>query len=215
MKSIAKDLRINEQIRTREVRVISDTGEQLGVVPTYEALRIARERNLDLVEVAPTAVPPVCRLLDYGKFKYEQTKKDREARKHQKLALLKEVRLRPKIGEHDIEFKTRDVLRFLDEGDKVKVSVVFRGRELAHPELGQGLLRKVFAGLQGKAAIEKAISMEGRNMTMIVTPMDKGVKEAGTSKESKEAREPREHRESSVAAEPRERKEASAEAKNA
>ena len=187
MKSIAKDLRTNEQIRAREVRLISDAGEQLGVLPTFEALRTARERNLDLVEVAPTAVPPVCRLLDYGRFKYEQTRKEREARRHQKVALLKEVRLRPKIDEHDVAFKTRLVLRFLQEGDKVKVSVVFRGRELAHPEIGQGLLRKVFAGLENGAAIEKPIAMEGRAMTMILAPVEKVAKEAREAKETREA----------------------------
>ena len=138
------------------------------MLPISQALQIARERNADLVEVAPTAVPPVCRLLDYGRFKYEQTKREREARKNQKVVLLKEVRLRPKIDEHDISFKTKLVEKFLSEGDKVKITVIFRGRELAHPQLGKELLEKVASTLKGTAVVEKAPSMEGRNMTMIL-----------------------------------------------
>mgnify|MGYP005863224861 CR=1 FL=1 len=149
--------------------MIGEGGEQLGVLPTSQALQIARERNADLVEVAPTAVPPVCRLLDYGRFKYEQTKREREARKNQKVVLLKEIRLRPKIDEHDINFKTKLIGRFLSEGDKVKITVVFRGRELAHTQLGKELLEKIANALKGVANVEKAPSMEGRNMTMILS----------------------------------------------
>lgn len=140
-------------------------------MPTYEALSLAREKNLDLVEVAPTAVPPVCRLLDYGKFRYEQTKKEREARKHQKVVLLKEVRMTPKIDEHDLDFKTRTVQRFLESGDKVKVSVRFKGRELAHPQLGRQVLEQVAEKLKGVGSVERIPAMEGRTMTMIVSPM--------------------------------------------
>jgi len=153
----------------REVRLIGEDGEQLGVMPTLEALRIARERNLDLVEVAATAVPPVCRLMDYGRFKYEQTKKEREARKNQKVVLLKEIRLRPKIDDHDLAFKTKLVQKFIEEGDKVKVTLVFKGRELAHPQLGRDLLDTMVKQLQGVAQVERPPIMEGKSMTMILS----------------------------------------------
>lgn len=162
-------MRVNEQIRIREVRLIGDDGEQLGVVPTFEALQIARERGLDLVEVAPTAVPPVARLLDYGRFKYEQEKKDREARKNQKIVLMKEVRLRPKTDEHDIDFKSKQIERFVEEGDRVKVTLRFRGREMAHPGLGRQLLEEVAQRVKDVAAVERMPLMEGNTMTMILT----------------------------------------------
>jgi translation initiation factor IF-3 len=168
--NISKDLRVNERIRVREVRLIGEAGDQLGVLPTLEALRIARERNLDLVEVAPTAVPPVCRLIDYGKFKYEQTKKEREARKNQKVVLLKEVRLTPKTDEHDIEFKSRTIQRFLEDGDKVKVTVRFKGREMAHPQLGRQVLDAIASNLRSAATVERTPLIEGRTMTMILSP---------------------------------------------
>lgn len=153
------------------MRLILETGEQVGVVPLSQALGIARERNLDLVEVAPGAVPPVCRILDYGKFRYEQTKKEREARKHQKVVLLKEVRLTPKIDEHDLAFKTRTIERFLQTGDKVKVTVRFKGREMAHPQLGKQVLEEVAAKLKAVGTAERTPLMEGRNMTMIMAPL--------------------------------------------
>lgn len=153
------------------MRLIGESGEQLGVMPLHEALARARERNLDLVEVAPTAVPPVCRLLDYGKFRYEQTKKEREARKHQKVVLLKEVRVTPKIDEHDLDFKTRNVQKFLESGDKVKVSVRFKGRELAHPQLGRQVLEQVAERLKSVGTVERLPAMEGRTMSMIVSPI--------------------------------------------
>ena len=134
-----------------------------------EALQIARERALDLVEVAPTAVPPVCRLLDYGRFKYEQEKKDREARKNQKIVLLKEVRLRPKTDEHDIEFKAKRIERFIEEGDKVKVTLRFRGREMAHPNVGRQLLEVMAERLKDVAIVERMPLLEGNTMTMILT----------------------------------------------
>jgi translation initiation factor IF-3 len=151
------------------VRLIGEDGEQLGVVPTFEALQIARERGLDLVEVAPTAVPPVARLLDYGRFKYEQEKKDREARKNQKIVLMKEVRLRPKTDEHDIDFKSKQIERFIEEGDRVKVTLRFRGRELAHPGLGRQLLEEVADRVKNVASVERMPLMEGNTMTMILT----------------------------------------------
>lgn len=152
------------------MRLISETGEQLGVMPVAKALAIARERGYDVVEVAPQSQPPVCRLLDYGKFKYEQTKKEREARKKQKSVLLREVRMRPKIGEHDFEFKTRIIRKLLKEGDKVKVSVLFRGREITHPELGKELLARVAQELGEAAIVERAPEMDARRMIMILTP---------------------------------------------
>ena len=154
----------------REVRLIGESGEQLGVVPVIEAQRMARERNLDLVEVAPTAVPPVCRLLDYGKFKYEQTKKERETKKHQRLSLLKEVRLTPKIDEHDLDFKSRAARKFLEGGDKVKVTVRFKGRELAHPQIGKQVLEAMAESLKDVATLERAPIIEGRTMTMTLSP---------------------------------------------
>ena len=153
----------------REVRLIGEQGEQLGVFPVPEALSIARERGLDLVEVAPTAVPPVCRLLDYGRFKYEQEKKEREARKNQKTVLMKEIRLRPKTDEHDIEFKAKQIERFVEEGDKVKVTIRFRGREMVHPNVGRQLLEVVADRVKDHAMVERMPLMEGNTMTMILT----------------------------------------------
>jgi len=139
-------------------------------MPLQQAVQIARERSVDLVEVAPTADPPVCRLLDYGRFRYEQAKKERESRKSQHTSLLREIRIRPKIDEHDIDFKTRTARKLLAEGDKVKVSVVFRGREITHPHLGRGLLDRVANELQDVSGIEKPAALEGRHMTMILAP---------------------------------------------
>ncbi len=135
-----------------------------------EGTRLARERNLDLVEVAPTGTPSVCRLLDYGRFRYEQAKKERDARKNQKTVALREVRFHPKIDEHDLSVKVKQAHRLLLEGDKVKISVLFRGREMSHPELGRGLLEKFTTGLHEVSTIEKSVSMEGRNMSLILAP---------------------------------------------
>jgi translation initiation factor IF-3 len=169
-RAIVKPLRVNERIRAREVRLVGDKGEQLGIMPLSQALETARKHNLDLVEVAPTAVPPVCRILDYGKYKYEQTKKERELRKSQKVSVLREVRLRPSIDNHDFEAKVRSVKKLLDGGDKVKVAVRFRGREITHPELGWRLLQRVSESLQGVAAIARQPVMEERNMSLILAP---------------------------------------------
>jgi translation initiation factor IF-3 len=160
---------VNERIRAREVRLIDENGEMIGVMSPMRALDIARERDLDLVEISPNAVPPVCKLMDYGRFKYEQAKKENEARKHQKTITLKEIRLSPRIDEHDIEVKTRKIQEFLAEGDKVRVSVRFRGAEMRHPEIGRRLLEEIAEVLKGSAVIERTPSMEGKMMSMIVS----------------------------------------------
>jgi translation initiation factor IF-3 len=167
-----KDLRINEQIRVREVRLIRDEGEQ-GILSTQEALGIAREQGLDLVEVAPQASPPVVKILDYGKFKFENEKKVRDSKKKQKLLKLKEIRLQPKIDDHDLDFKSKHVREFLAEGNKVKVTVRFRGRELAHTELGLDVLKDVLARIEGDYVMDKAPAMEGRFMSMVLSPKAK------------------------------------------
>lgn len=151
------------------MRLIDENGEVIGVMSSMQANAIARERNLDLVEVSPMANPPVCRLMDYGRFKYEQQKKESEARKRQKTSEVREIRLRPKTDEHDMSVKVRKVEEFLGEGDKVKVGVVFRGREMAHPDLGRRLLDQVIAALKNVAAVERPPMLEGRMMSMILT----------------------------------------------
>jgi translation initiation factor IF-3 len=162
------------------VRLIGPEGQQLGIVASYDALRQAREVGLDLVEVAPAAVPPVCRILDYGKFKYEQARKEREAKRNQKISELKGMRLRPKIDDHDLEFKTRTIAEFLAEGDKVKVTVIFRGREIAHSDLGRRVLDQVVTSLKDVAAVERSPFMEGKTMTVILAPL--GGKKSGERK---------------------------------
>ena len=149
---------------------MGDKGEQLGIMPLYQAREVASKQNLDLVEVAATAVPPVCRLLDYGKYKYEQAKKERELRRKQKVSLLREVRLRPKIDSHDFEAKARSVRKLLDSGDKVKVTVMFRGREITHLEFGWKLLRRMTETLKGAASIDRQPMMEGRRMNVVLAP---------------------------------------------
>ena len=168
-----KGLRINEQIRVREVRLIDDEGEQKGIVPTIEALRMAKEQELDLVEVAPQANPPVCKILDYGKYRFEQEKKLRDSKKNQKLLKLKEIRMQPKIGAGDLDFKSKHVQEFLAEGNKVKVTIRFRGRELAHTELGYDVLKEVLNRLDDEYVIEKQPAMEGRFMSMTLSPKAK------------------------------------------
>jgi translation initiation factor IF-3 len=163
------------------VRLIDENSEQLGVVPTIEALRIAREKNLDLVEVAPMAAPPVCRLMDYGRFKYEQTKKERDARKNATKVELKEVRLRPKTDDHDINFKTRAIQRFLEEGDKVKVTLMFRGREMAHPQIGRTILEGMADKVRTLGQVERMPLLEGRQMTMIISPLKSKVPAAAAA----------------------------------
>lgn len=162
-----KGMRVNEQIRVREIRLIDDEGNQKGIVPTLEALKMARERDLDLVEVSPNANPPVCKILDFGKYRFEQEKKLRDSKKNQKVLKLKEIRMQPKIGAGDLDTKAKHVQEFLDEGDKVKVTIRFRGRELAHTELGFDVLKEVEKRLvEGSYSIEKAAAMDGRFMSM-------------------------------------------------
>ncbi len=165
---IAKDLRINDMIRVREVRVIDDEGQQLGVLPTTEALALAQEKGLDLVEVAPAAVPPVCRILDYGQYKYELQKREREAKKKQKSQTFKEIRLRVKIDVNDLRTKLRRAGEFLDDGDRVKVTVQFRGREMTHANLGRDLLDRAAAMLTEHGTIERAPLLEGRSMYIVM-----------------------------------------------
>lgn len=170
-RNIIKELRVNERIRGKEVRLVGDKGEQLGIMALYQAREVAQKHNLDIVEVAPAAVPPVCRLMDYGKFKYLQTKKDREARKSQKLSLLREVRLRPKIGQHDFDAKARSAKKLLEGGDKVKVTIMFRGRENTHPELGLRLLKRMSQLLEEVSSIEKQPTREGARLHLILAPL--------------------------------------------
>lgn len=165
-----ESLRINDEIHIREVRVTSATGEQLGIMATRDALRLAEEQHLDLVEVAPKAKPPVCRIMDFGKYRYEQQKRDKEARKKQKIITIKEVKLRPNIEQHDFDVKLKNASRFVQEGNKVKVTIMFRGRELSHPELGRDVLDRVAEKLGDTVVIERAAKLEGKNMTMIVAP---------------------------------------------
>jgi translation initiation factor IF-3 len=162
--------RINERIRVSEVRLIKESGEQVGVVPTPEALDYARERDLDLVEVAPNSKPPVVRVLDYSKYRYEQEQKAKAARKHQQQVNVREIKLRPKIAQHDYETKRGHVERFLNNQDKVKVTIMFRGREQSHPERGRALLDRLLQDVSAIASVEQEPLQEGRNMTMLLAP---------------------------------------------
>ena len=162
--------RVNDQIDSASVRLIDAAGGMLGVVPLYQALSIADEAGLDLVEISPNAEPPVCKLLDFGKFKYEQQKKENEARKKQKVIEIKEIKMRPGIDDHDYEVKRRAMERFLAEGDKVKVTLRFRGREMVHTDLGAKVLDRVKADLAALAKVEQTPKMEGRQMTMVISP---------------------------------------------
>jgi translation initiation factor IF-3 len=162
--------RVNERIRVPEVRVIDQDGQQIGVMRTDEALRMAQSRDLDLVEVAPDARPPVTRILDYSKYKYEQAQKQKQARKRQQQIVVREIKLRPKIAEHDYATKKGHVERFLRHKDKVKVTIMFRGREVTHPERGQQLLERLAEELQELAIVEQRANLDGRNMTMLLGP---------------------------------------------
>jgi translation initiation factor IF-3 len=169
--AIIKQLRINERIIAREVRLVGENSEQLGVMTLAAARELAKKANLDIVEVAPTSVPPVCRLLDYGKFKYEQQKKDQQSKKAQKVTILREIRLRPKIGVHDFEFKARTAQKLLQDGAKVKITLMFRGREITHPDLGWKILQKMAETLKDVGALERQPLMEGRRMDIILSPI--------------------------------------------
>lgn len=172
-RGIVKRLRINLQIRAGKVRLIGEEGEQLGEVPSSQALQIAREHELDLVEVAPTANPPVCKILDYGKYKYEQAKKERKAKKGQKVGLLREVRLRPKIEDHDLQGKIKITRKLLGEGSKVKVRVRFRGRERIYPEMGVKVLQKLTESLKDIAMVSNWSTGEVRNMFAVLAPVSR------------------------------------------
>ncbi len=169
--SIGRDVRINREIRAKEVRVIDPEGKQLGIRPVYEALRLATNYELDLVEVSPKSEPPVCRIMDYGKFKYQQSKKAHDAKKKQAVVHLKEVKMRPKTEEHDFQFKLRHIEKFLKEGNKTKITVVFRGRELAHPDLGRNMLNRITEESKEWGKVEQPPKFEGRNFIMILAPL--------------------------------------------
>ena len=167
---ISSEPRINDRIRVPEVRLVGPEGEQVGIVPIGKALELAAEADLDLVEVAPMARPPVCKLMDYGKFKYESAQKAREARRNQALTVIKEMKLRPKIDPHDYETKKGHVERFLKQGDKVKITIMFRGREQSRPELGFRLLQKLAEDITELGFVESSPKQDGRNMIMVVAP---------------------------------------------
>jgi translation initiation factor IF-3 len=161
---------VGRRIRVPEVRVIGADGSQVGIMPTHEALRLAEEQGLELVEVNPRAQPPVCRVMDFGKFKYETSKKEKASRKHQSTVVVKEIKLRPKTDDHDLDFKLKHIRRFLGEGNKCKLAIVFRGREIVHPETGQAMLDTVVKAITDIAMIEQRPTMEGRRMVMLVGP---------------------------------------------
>lgn len=160
---------INEQIRDKEVRLIGEDGEQLGVMPAKDALKLAKDANLDLVKIAPTAKPPVCKIVDYGKFRYEQARKEKEAKKKQKVTDVKEIRITPNIDENDLNTKANQARKFLTKGDKVKIALRFRGREMAHMGSSKAILDTFFSRLEDIAVVEKPAKLEGRSMTMVLS----------------------------------------------
>ncbi len=162
--------RVNKAILSKEVRVIGEDGRQLGIMPTHIAVRIAEEKGLDLVEVNPKTQPPVCKIIDHGKFKYEEARKKRQAKKKQNVIAVKEVKLRPKTDKHDLAVKTRMVQRFLADGNKAKLVIIFRGREIVHPDMGKAALLKVLSEVAEYANVEQMPQMEGRRMTMLISP---------------------------------------------
>ncbi len=174
-------MRVNERIRAKEVRVIDEEGKQLGIMPPFEAIKVARGQGLDLVEVAPTANPPVCRVINYGKYLYQQSKREHEARKHQKSIQLKEVKFRTRTSEHDFEFKRNHILKFLQEGDKVKATIMFRGREMAHREIGYKMMLRLIEELGEVGQVEARPKQEGPNLIAIIAPKKVPGKGAGTA----------------------------------
>ena len=165
-----KELQINEQIRDKEVRVVDSDGTQLGILPIRQAMDLADQRNLDLVKIAPQAKPPVCKIIDYGKFRFEQSKREKEQRKNQRIVEIKEVRLSLNIDTHDFETKKNHAVRFISEGNKVKASIRFRGREMGHPELGQEIMKRFADVMSEVANVEKPAKLEGRTMLMFLAP---------------------------------------------
>ena len=176
-------MRTNERIRVREIRVIDEAGQQLGLMPPPQALGIARQKGLDLVEISPTATPPVCKIMDFGKYQYQEQKRTREAKRHQKVILVKEIKFRPKVDEHDYQFKKKHIERFLEDGDKVKATIFFRGREMAHPEIGRRILERLVQELEEVALAESMPRMEGNQMHTILSrrPQTGGKAKAGAS----------------------------------
>jgi translation initiation factor IF-3 len=185
---ISTELRINDRIRVPEVRLVGPNGETVGIVPTGEALKLAQEADLDLVEVAPMARPPVCKLMDYGKFKYENAQKAREARRNQTNVIIKEMKLRPKIDAHDYETKKGHVVRFLRAGDKVKITIMFRGREQHRPELGYRLLQRLAEDVTELGFVESSPKQDGRNMVMVLGPHKKKADAKVDMKAAKESK---------------------------
>lgn len=199
--------RINGEINAPQVRLVGEQGEQLGIVAVVDALRMAEEQNVDLVEIAPTAVPPVCKLMDYGKFRYREQKKAHEAKLKQKQIQVKEIKFRPGTDDGDYKIKLGKLVQFLEDGDKAKVTLRFRGREMAHQEFGVRLLERVKADLVGVGLVEQFPKLEGRQMVMVLAPKKKGVpakakpkapKESKEAKESKEPKEPKAKKETAV-----------------
>ncbi len=171
MREVTKGMRVNRQIRVPRVRVIGPDGKQLGILETPVAFRMAHEQyNLDLIEISPTADPPVCKIMDYGKFKYQQKKKTQEAKKNQNIILVKEIKLRPSTDQHDFDFKVKHLERFLEDGNKAKVTVKFKGRELVHSQLGKAMLDRIVQVLVDRAVIEQYPKLEGKNMSMVLGP---------------------------------------------
>jgi translation initiation factor IF-3 len=166
----AGGVRINRDIRASEVRLIDPQGDQAGIVATEEALRIAEDYGLDLVEVAPNSTPPVCRIMDYGKYRYQQAKKTKDAKKKQTVIHVKEVKLRPKTEEHDIQYKIAHVKRFLMEGNRAKITIQFRGREIAHPDLARRVIERILEGTEGLGVVDQEPKMEGRRMVFVLRP---------------------------------------------
>ncbi len=181
------DLIINEDIREREVRVVNEQGEQLGIMPTVQALKLADEKQLDLVNIAPNAKPPVCKLMDYGKYRFDQNKKEREIKKNQKVIETKEVRLSATIEDHDIDVRYRQAVKFLQDGNKVKVSIRFRGRQIAHSEIGSEQMLSFAERIKDYGVMEKRPVIEGRNMTMILVPRKDIPKEQPTKEDKSNA----------------------------
>jgi translation initiation factor IF-3 len=171
----------------REIRVIDETGQQLGIMPPPQALAIARQKGLDLVEISPTAVPPVCRIMDFGKYQYQEQKRSREAKKHQKVIEVKEIKFRPKVDEHDYQFKKKHIERFLSEGDKVKATIFFRGREMAHPEIGRRILERLIEDLSDLAIAENAPRQEGNQMHTILSQRVTGKQRPAPKREADRA----------------------------
>jgi len=172
-----KDIQVNHEIKAREVRLIGPDGKQLGIMPLKDALRYAQEAQLDLVKIASNAKPPVCKIMDFGKYKYEQSKREKEARKNQKVINIKEIRMNPTIDDHDFQVRLKSAVKFLKDGNKVKVSIKFRGRQMIHTKLGEDVLNKMVEHVQEVGIVEKPPTMEGRNMVMVLSPKQTKTKE--------------------------------------